>query len=173
MQQSPASKSIRVRSQKVQGQRRDAPRILKGLTAGIAGGFVASTVMNQFQALWAKRIEGIEKSHGAQSLQQGSPRRGVARKLQERGSEEEQDDATERLASVVSDGLFRHKLTALEKDIAGTATHYGLGVAAGALYGIGVELAPSIRAGEGALFGALCGLLLTKAQCLDSVCRSG
>jgi putative membrane protein len=40
----------------------------KGLTAGIAGGLVASWVINQFQAAWSKAVEGFEKPHGAQSM---------------------------------------------------------------------------------------------------------
>ncbi|MDQ3174852.1 MAG: hypothetical protein M3Q91_14295, partial [Acidobacteriota bacterium] len=47
--------------------------VLKGLAAGVVGGLVASAVMNQFQAVLSKLLGGQERSHGAQSLQQGSP----------------------------------------------------------------------------------------------------
>ena len=71
----------------------------KGLAAGAAGGLVASWVMNQFQALWSRKTHGIERSHGAQSLQQGSPQHGVARELRERGRDRESDNAAVRAAN--------------------------------------------------------------------------
>ena len=128
--------------------------ISKGLAAGIIAGLVASWTMNQFQALLSKLVEGEERSHGAQSMQQGSPQQGAGRELQERGSEDEDDDATERLANIVSEGVFDHQLTEGEKAIAGTAIHYGFGVTSGALYGALAELAPGVTAGAGLPFGA-------------------
>ncbi|HEV7859051.1 MAG TPA: DUF1440 domain-containing protein [Pyrinomonadaceae bacterium] len=128
--------------------------VSKGLVAGIVAGLAAAWTMNQFQALLSKLVEGQERSHGAQSLQQGSPQRGAGRELQERGSEDETDDATERLANIVSEGVFDHQLTEGEKAIAGTAIHYGFGVTSGALYGVLAELAPGVKAGAGLPFGA-------------------
>lgn len=128
--------------------------VWKGLAAGVVGGLVASAVMNEFQALWSRLAEGEERSHGAQSLQQGSPRHGVGRELRERGSDEEEDDAPERLANAVSVGLFDRELTKGEKDTAGTALHYAYGVSMGALYGAAAELAPDVTAGAGLPFGA-------------------
>ena len=80
--------------------------VWKGLAAGAAGGLVASVVMNQFQSLLGKLVMAEERSHGAQSLQQGSPDHGVARELKERGSDDEQDDAAMRLANAISKGVF-------------------------------------------------------------------
>ena len=128
--------------------------IWKGLAAGVVGGLVASAVMNQFQALWGKLAEGVEKSHGAQSLQQGSPEHGVGRELQERGSDEEQDDAAERIANAISEGVFDRALTKSEKEIAGTAVHYAFGVTTGALYGAMAEILPGVTVGAGLPFGA-------------------
>src|SRR5215510_966687 len=88
---------------------------LKGMIAGVAGGLVASWVMNQFQALWSRMAYGIERPHGAQSLQPGSPRHGVARELQERGRDREADDAAVRPAVVVSDRLLGLVLAEREK----------------------------------------------------------
>lgn len=135
------------------GQREGS--VLKGLAAGVVGGLVASIVMNQFQSLVGKLTLGIEKSHGAQSLQQGSPQHGAGRMLQERGSEEEQDDAAERLANTIAVGVFDHELTKSEKDAAGTALHYGYGVSMGAFYGVAAELAPVVTIGAGLPYGAL------------------
>lgn len=125
----------------------------KGLAAGAAGGLVASLVMNQFQALWGRFMEGSERSHGAQSLQQGSPDHGVGRELKERGSDEEQDDAAMRLANVISKGVIDRELTTQEKHTAGTLVHYVFGVTTGACYGVAAETFPTITAGVGLPFG--------------------
>lgn len=129
--------------------------VLKGLAAGVVGGLVASIVMNQFQSLLGKHMVDIEKSHGAQSLQQGSPQHGAGRMLQKRGSDEEQDDAAERLANTISVGVFDHRLTKSEKDTAGTALHYAYGISMGGLYGAAAEIAPVVTVGAGLTYGAL------------------
>jgi putative membrane protein len=128
--------------------------VWKGLAAGAAGGLVASVVMNQFQALWGKLFEGEERSHGAQSLQQGSPDHGVGRELKERGSEEEQDDAAMRIANIISEEVLDRDLTTEEKHVAGTLVHYAFGVTTGAWYGATAETFPAITAGTGLPFGA-------------------
>ncbi|MCA1632502.1 MAG: DUF1440 domain-containing protein [Acidobacteria bacterium] len=128
--------------------------LLKGLAAGVAGGLVASLVMNQFQALWSKLSEGEERSHGAQSLQRGSSGHGVAQQLQESGGDEEQDDATMRIADAISEGVFDHEMTRGEKQAAGTAVHYAFGITTGAIYGALAEALPRVTAGAGAPFGA-------------------
>ena len=126
----------------------------KGLAAGAAGGLAASVAMNQFQALWSKLAGRRERSHGAQSMQQGSPQHGVGRELQRRGRDEGRDDAPMRLANAISVGLLDHELTRGEKEATGTVIHYAFGVMTGGLYGAGAELLPGITAGAGVPFGA-------------------
>lgn len=128
--------------------------IWKGLAAGVVGGLVASAVMNEFQALLSRLAGDEERSHGAQSLQQGSPEHGVGRELRERGSDYEDDDAPERLANAVAVGLFDRELTKREKEKAGTALHYAYGTSMGALYGAAAEIAPGVTAAAGLPFGA-------------------
>lgn len=128
--------------------------VWKGLAAGIVGGLVASAVMNQFQALLSKLTEGEERSHGAQSLQQGSPQKGVGRELQAEGKDDPDDDAPERLANAISVGALDHELTEREKDVAGVALHYAMGATSGAFYGAVAELVPAVKAGAGVPFGA-------------------
>lgn len=136
-------------------RRRRAERdVWKGLAAGIVGGLAASVVMNQFQALVSKLTAGVERSHGAQSLQQGSPQHGIGRELQERGKDDARDDAAMRLANAVSVGVFDHELTKSEKHTAGTALHYAYGTLTGALYGAVAELAPAVTGGAGMPYGA-------------------
>jgi putative membrane protein len=135
--------------------RRNNSDPLKGMMAGAAGGLLASWVMNQFQALWSRMAYGVERPHGAQSLQQGSPRHGVARELQERGRDREANDATIRTAVVVSERLLGLELAEREKkEMAGAVVHYAFGVATGGLYGAIAELKPATTAGAGLPFGA-------------------
>ncbi len=76
------------------------------------------------------------------------------RYLRARGSDNEWDDATERFANALSEATLHRRLTEREKDIAGTLSHYGFGVATGALYGLVAELVPGITRAAGLPFGA-------------------
>src|ERR1043165_3679465 len=100
------------------------PDVWKGLAAGLIGGLVASWTMNRFQEVWSKLAESSEESKDKEgSHEQGGKQSGG----------EEQDDATVRAASAISEGLFQHKLTKSEKKIAGPAVHYSLGTGVGGL----------------------------------------
>jgi hypothetical protein len=134
-------------------QRKDGD-VWKGLAAGMIGGLAASWMMNQFQAALGKLMEGREKPHGAQSLQDGSPQHGVGRALRERGSDEQDDNATERMASILSEEVFGHRLNEEEKERGGVIAHYAMGVTSGVLYGVAAELLPRVTAGAGLPFGA-------------------
>jgi len=129
--------------------------VLKGLAAGMVGGLVASIVMNQFQKILSKMITGEERSHGAQSLQTGAPHSGAGQMLENRGEEDSDDDAAERLANTIAVGLFDRGLTKSEKDTAGTAFHYAYGISMGAAYGAAAEILPETTTGAGIPFGAL------------------
>jgi putative membrane protein len=110
--------------------------------------------MNQFQAAWGKLMEGEDRSHGAQSLQQGSPDHGIGRELAERGADDPDDDAASRTSNAVSELVFHHHLTKSEKEKAGAATHYAMGVGSGAIYGAVAEVMPLATVAEGLPFGA-------------------
>lgn len=135
------------------GARREEADVLKGLAAGIIGGLVASWTMNQFQAMLGKMVAGVERSHGAQSLQQGKPDESEPPVKPENDSE--QDDATERLASAISENIFGRELTKSEKYAAGTVIHYLYGTTTGAMYGAAAEFVPAVTFGVGMPFGAL------------------
>ncbi|MDT7778027.1 MAG: hypothetical protein QOC99_539 [Acidobacteriota bacterium] len=132
----------------------DGGDVLKGLAAGVVGGLVASAVMNQFQFLLSKLFADEEESHGAQSLQKGSPQKGLGRKLAAEGKDDPEDDAPERLANAISVGVFDHELSKPEKEKAGVAVHYAMGVASGAIYGAAAEVVSGVTAGAGLPFGA-------------------
>jgi hypothetical protein len=127
--------------------------LIKGAAAGLIAGFVASWVMNQFQAKLAALIEGNQKSHGAQSAQSGSPEHGAASYLAERGADSENDNAAERTANVVAVALLNQRLSKDEKKVGGTIFHYAFGASTGAFYGAVSELVPLLRSGLGLPFG--------------------
>lgn len=120
----------------------DGTDLLKGLAAGLIGGLVASWTMNQFQSFTSKLAKEMEKPQGAQK-KKGEPRK------------KEEDDATVKAASAISEGIFDHKLTKREKKVAGPTVHYAFGAITGGLYGAAVELAPIISSGAGLPFGAV------------------
>lgn len=129
--------------------------LLKGLAAGTIGGLAASLVMNQFQKLFSDYITGDQKSHGAQSLQQGAPHRGAGLMLEKKGEENIDDDAAERLVNVLSVEIFDHHSTEREKEIGGTAFHYAYGISMGAVYGAAAEIDDRATIGAGIPFGFL------------------
>lgn len=128
--------------------------IYKGIAAGVAGGLVGSFAMNQFQALWGKLQANEVRPHGAQSLQQGSPQRGIGRELAERGVDEPDDNAAVRTGNAVSELVLNHHLTKAEKETAGAVAHYAMGVTSGAIYGAMAEMMPAATVAEGLPFGA-------------------
>jgi len=123
--------------------------VWKGLVAGLAGGLVASWTMNQFQAAWTQIQENSEKSHGAQSMQPSDGSNGG------QGQDaKEQDDATVKVAKVISEDVLGHKLQESEKKPAGAAVHYAFGTLTGGLYGALAEVTPQVTAAGGIPFGA-------------------
>ena len=142
---------------------RDNGSIVKGVAAGMAGGLLASAVMNQFQALWGKLMDGEAGSHGAQSLQKGLPDHGISRELQKRGSDDPDDDAAVRAGNAISEFVFHEKLTKQQKEFAGTLAHYAMGASSGAVYGAIAEILPEATVGEGLPFGAAIWLIADEA----------
>ncbi len=135
-------------------EREEDGNVWKGLAAGLVGGLVASVLMNQFQKSLSNLLGEGERSHGAQSLQKGSPQSGIGRELQEQGSDDARDDAAMRLGNAISVGVFDHELTQDEKNTAGTALHYAYGISMAGFYGAAAELTPVVTAGAGLPYGA-------------------
>jgi hypothetical protein len=132
------------------------PDVLKGAIAGFIGGLIASWTMNQFQSALSKLMEGIEKPHGAQSLKPSGGQEGVREmKREPEENSEEQEDATEKIASAISENVFGHELDKEGKETAGAVVHYAFGAAMGGVYGIAAEVAPEVSAGLGVPFGAV------------------
>lgn len=111
--------------------------LVKGVVAGIAGGLLASLVMEQFQFLWSKASEAIERAQETEK-----PR---GRKA---------DPSTVKVAQTISKSVFGKKLPKSQKKLAGEVVHYAMGATSGAIYGAAVEAIPFVTAGDGLAFGA-------------------
>jgi putative membrane protein len=109
----------------------------KGVAAGLAGGLVASFVMNQFQAVTKRVSAQCGKGDG----------RGEAEK-------NEGEDATIKTAEAITEA-FGHPLSKEERKVAGPVVHYAFGATMGGVYGALAELSPKVSAGAGVPFGTV------------------
>lgn len=117
------------------------PKIGKALLVGLIAGLAASWMMNRFQDAWV----AISSPDGSNEKEAKRTKTDVATEVQ--------DDATVKAASVVSEGLLDHKLTAVEKKIAGPAVHYGVGAVGGIFYCVASEFFPKVTRGLGLPYG--------------------
>jgi putative membrane protein len=108
----------------------------KGLVAGVIGGVIASWAMDRFQYWWL--------SFGGGDVRQ------LQQTQREEGNQEE--PATVKSASAISEGVFGHSLT-VQEEIAGPIVHYAVGTTAGAVYGVAAEYEPDVTTLAGIPFG--------------------
>jgi len=66
----------------------------------------------------------------------------------------ESEDATVKMAEIISRQLFGHELTKDEKRWAGPAVHYSFGALVGAVYGLAVYSVPEVKSGHGLAYGS-------------------
>ena len=141
---------------------RDDRDTVKGLAAGLAGGLVASWVMNQFIA-GMKKLQPQEAAGPQPEAKANEPeqrrrhesrrRRAIQREQEARHREEVDQDATVKTAVAVSEQVLHRPLEQEEKKPAGIAVHYIFGAAMGGLYGMAAEHWDGTRTGAGTLFG--------------------
>src|SRR4051812_47400476 len=123
----------------------------RGVLAGIAGGLVASWVMNVF-------IEGAgpKITHAVESMQ--GEKRDEARDTQHDQAahdQEPQEDATMKAAdAIVATVTGGQHLSFEEKQKGGPVVHYTFGALMGGMYGALAEYSPAVRAGFGTGFGS-------------------
>lgn len=122
------------------------PDLFKGLVAGVAGGLLASLVMEQFQALWTKVSEKVQEAKG------GKVRRSRAK------------PTTVKTADAISKRVLGHKVPKDKQTLAGEAVHYAMGTTSAAIYGTLAEFAPVVTAGEGLAFGTAVWLVADEAS---------
>lgn len=116
---------------------REEADIVKGIVAGVAGGLLASLVMENFQLLWRKASEAIER---ARDIEKPKGRKA--------------EPATIKAAQTISKSVFGKKLPKSKKKLAGEAVHYAMGATSGAIYGAAAEALPFTTMGDGLAFGA-------------------
>lgn len=121
---------------------------------GVISGFVASFVMNVFQQGATKLLSGDQKSHGAQSQQDGTPDHGAGAYLASKQVDDPKDNAAERLANLVSVAATDQPLDKKEKERGGTFFHYAFGATTGGIYAGLSQLAPVTGVGLGVPYGA-------------------
>jgi uncharacterized membrane protein YagU involved in acid resistance len=107
--------------------------IMKGLLAGVAGGLLASFLMEQFQVAWSAASEAMRPSKN-------------------RGGRKP-DPTTVKAANLIAEKVTGHKVPSDYKPIAGEVVHYGVGAASAGVYGVLAEVVPIITIGDGVGFG--------------------
>lgn len=115
--------------------------LARGIVAGVAGGLVASWVMNEFMATLGPRLQKAVQGESVAS-NQGQP------------DGDKPDDATMNTAdAVVSTITGGRHLSHEEKEKGGPIVHYAFGAMMGAVYGAIAEGSPIATAGFGTAFG--------------------
>ncbi|MEO8190689.1 MAG: DUF1440 domain-containing protein [Acidobacteriota bacterium] len=127
----------------------------KGAACGLAGGVVASFLMNRFQEAWTAVAVGPSRARFF--FDQGGQIKKGAR--QRPWSVEKSESATSKAANALSRLLTGRRVHGRRRRRAGTALHYLFGGVSGALYGAAVEAVPAVTKGQGLLFGAAVWLL--------------
>jgi putative membrane protein len=118
--------------------------VVRGLVAGALAGLVASYAMNAFQAAVSRLSEPSEPKRPKRRTQ----------------GFDDSDPTTAKAASVLSENVFRHRLSPHQKEIADPTVHYTVGAALGGLYGVAAEYTPQVTAGAGLTFGAAVAVVL-------------
>jgi hypothetical protein len=123
--------------------------LVRGVVAGIAGGLVASWVMNVF-------IEGAgQKLTEAAESATGQKRDEGRNEQHDQASEEPKEDATMKAAdAVVSTVTGGRHLSFEERQKGGPVVHYAFGALMGGIYGALAEYSPVARSGFGTVYGA-------------------
>ncbi len=126
--------------------------LMRGVVAGIAGGLVASWVMNVFIEKAGPRITAtVESMNGAKR----DPEREAHHDQSAPDQQEPKEDATMKAAdAIVSTVTGGRHLTFEEKQKGGPVVHYAFGAVMGGLYGLAAEYAPAARTGFGTGFGS-------------------
>jgi putative membrane protein len=112
-----------------------------GILAGIAGGLVASFVMNEFMTYPGKKLsEAVESEEDKQKLEALSDGEDATMK------------AADKIAATVTGGQH---LTHAQRETGGPAVHYAFGGLMGGVYGALAECSPAATAGFGTTFGSM------------------
>ena len=131
--------------------------LMRGILAGIAGGLVASWVMNEFIAGPGKKLE-----HAVQSDEENI-RQSRQQHQQEEAGEPAIDSTMKTADAIVNVATGGEHLSLEGKQKGGPIVHYAFGAIMGGLYGGLAEYSSLARSGFGTTFG---GVLFTGADLL-------
>ena len=124
--------------------KRQERHLIRGVLAGVAGGLVASWVMNQFMAGPGQKLQ--------QSLESDQEH---AQQKQQEESGAPKEDATMKVAdALVNTATGGRHLSLAGKQKGGPIVHYSFGALMGAIYGGFSEYSGAAKAGFGSAFGA-------------------
>ena len=134
------------------GTHHNGTHLGRGVLAGIAGGLVASWVMNVFiEGAGPKITHAVEHLHGEKRDEAKDDLHDQAAHDQE----EPKEDATMKAAdAIVATATGGRHLSFEEKQKGGPVVHYAFGALMGGVYGALAEYSPAVRAGFGTGFGS-------------------
>lgn len=114
--------------------------VVRGVIAGVAGGLVASWVMNQFMTGPGKKLtEAVQ----------------TPAENQQQAAHADDDDATMKTAdAIVKTATGGRHLSREEKETDGPIVHYVFGGLMGGVYGGLAEFSPAVRSGFGTSFAS-------------------
>jgi len=125
--------------------------IVRGVVAGVAGGLVASWIMNVFmEQAGPKLTEAVESVSGDKP----EPAPAAANQAPAQDQEPKQDATMKAADAIVSTVTGGRHLSFEERQKGGPVVHYAFGALMGGLYGAVAEYAPSARTGFGTGFGS-------------------
>lgn len=126
--------------------------LVRGMIAGVAGGLVASWIMNVFmEQAGPKIIDAVRSVQGGQETHAQNP-------SPQNHSQDDppKEDATMKAAdAIVSTVTGGRHLSMEEKQKGGPLVHYAFGALMGGLYGGLAEYSPAVRAGFGTVFAGM------------------
>lgn len=114
--------------------------VARNMVVGAASGLVAAWLMNRFQNLWSAVA---------------SPR--------ETSGQEAGEPATVKAANKVALATVGVRIPEQDRQLAGSAVHYGFGLSVGALYGAIGTVLPQVRVGFGTAYGGAVALIADEA----------
>ncbi len=132
--------------------RRDKPSVLRGVLTGIAAGFAATLVMDQFQKLMSVGEKELDKQKKLADHE--SPWLIAHEQAQKEQEATEQEGSTEKVARKIAEATGT-TIADEDKKKAGQAVHYAFGTLMGVVYAVSAELIPEVTTGAGTAYGTL------------------
>lgn len=120
----------------------------KGLAAGMIGGLLGSWMMNRYQMAEEK----VSRTWDTNNPRNKSASRQKQANREDDGRKNQDDDATVKMAELLSEKVLHRRLSEDEKKKAGPAVHYAYGALAAGIYGAAAEIVPKVKKGGGMLF---------------------